>query len=103
MGARARHRLKRLPEKLREIRDRLGLSQTQMLYRLGAEDLISYHQISRFETGDREPPLIILLNYARVAGVPTEVLLDDELDLPKRIPDSAPHDEIRRRYSRRKR
>ena len=74
----------------------------EMLHRLGAEDLISYHQISRFETGKREPPFIVLLNYARVAGVPTEVLLDDELDLPEKIPGSAPHEEIRRQYARRK-
>lgn len=103
MGRRARPRIKRLPEKLGKIRDRLGLSQTEMLYRLGVEDLITYHQISRFESGTREPPFIVLLRYARVAGAPTEVLLDDELELPGKIPGSAPHEEIRRRYAHRKR
>src|SRR2546423_12311125 len=58
----------RLAEKLKQIRLALGLSQTEMLYRLGVEDLITYHQISRYETGTREPPLRILLEYARVAG-----------------------------------
>ena len=101
MGRRARPRLKRLPQKLLEIRNKLGISQTEMLYRLGAQDLITYHQISRFETGSREPPYIVLLNYARVAGVPAEVLLDDELDLPEKIPGSAPHDQIRRQYGQR--
>lgn len=86
MGTKARPRLKHLPKKLRRIRDGLGLSQTEMLYRLGVEDLISYHQISRFESGTREPPYIVLLRYARVAGISTDVLIDDELDLPDRIP-----------------
>jgi transcriptional regulator with XRE-family HTH domain len=102
MGTKARPRLKRLPKKLRQIRDSLVLSQTEILHRLSAENLITYHQISRFETGTREPPYIVLLNYARIAGVPAEVLLDDELDLPEKIPGSAPHDEIRRKYARRK-
>ncbi len=86
MGTKARPRQKRLPEKLREIRSKLGLSQTEMLYRLGVEDIISYHQISRFETGAREPPYIVLLRYARVVGISTDVLIDDELDLPKKLP-----------------
>ena len=82
----ARPRPSRLAEKLLQIRNALGLSQTEMLYRLGVEDLITYHQISRYETGTREPPLRILLGYARVANVSTDVLIDDELDLPDRLP-----------------
>ncbi|MGA9996689.1 MAG: helix-turn-helix transcriptional regulator [Pyrinomonadaceae bacterium] len=85
MGRKARIKQERLPEKLRQIRDALGLSQTEMLYRLGIEKLMGYHQISRFETGDREPPLHVLLAYARAARVSTDVLIDDELDLPKRL------------------
>jgi transcriptional regulator with XRE-family HTH domain len=86
MGARPRLRQKRLPEKLRAIREALGLSQTGMLKRLGAEDLIEYNRISEFETGKSEPPLLILLLYARSANVWTDVLIDDELDLPARLP-----------------
>jgi len=86
MGTKARPRLKRLPEKLRQIRDALGLSQTELLHRLGVEDLITYHQISRFESGTREPPYIVLLRYARVVGISTDVLIDDELDLPAKLP-----------------
>jgi transcriptional regulator with XRE-family HTH domain len=91
MGTKARPRLKRLPEKLRQIRDRLGLSQTEMLHRLGVEDLITYHQISRFESGTREPPYIVLLRYARVVGISTDVLIDDELDLPQKLPAKPKH------------
>jgi len=86
MGTYPRLRQERLPEKLRAIRDALGISQTAMLKRLGAEDLIEYNRISEFESGKREPPLLILLRYARVANVSTDVLIDDELDLPDRLP-----------------
>jgi transcriptional regulator with XRE-family HTH domain len=82
----ARPKPYRLAEKLREIRDALGLSQTEMLRRLEAEDLIAYTQISQYETGRREPPLVILLRYARTAGVSVDILIDDELDLPAKLP-----------------
>jgi transcriptional regulator with XRE-family HTH domain len=85
MGTYPRLRQQRLPEKLRQIRDALGLSQSELLRRLGAEDLIAYNRISEFETGKREPPLLILLLYARAAGVSTDVLIDDELDLPGKL------------------
>jgi transcriptional regulator with XRE-family HTH domain len=58
-----------------------------MLRKLDAEDLITYHQISGYESGRREPPLLILLKYAGVAGISTDVLIDDELDLPDKLPD----------------
>lgn len=42
--------------------------------------------ISEYESDKREPPLTVLLQYARMAGVQVEVLIDDELDLPNRLP-----------------
>ena len=100
----ARPKPERLAEKLRQIRVTLGLSQTEMHRRLGVEEMITYTQISKYESGLREPLLQILLNYARVARVPTEVLIDDELDLPEKLPGTTNHDEIRRKFaSRRKR
>jgi len=95
----ARQRAERLPEKLRQVRIALGLSQPQMLKRLGAEEMILYNRISDYERGDREPPLPILLSYARVAGVPTEVLIDDELDLPAKLPGTADHEGIKRKFA----
>ncbi|MDT5270280.1 MAG: Helix-turn-helix domain [Acidobacteriota bacterium] len=76
-----------LAAKLLEIRERLDLSQEQMFKRLGKtlSRIYSSH-ISGYEHGIREPPLDILLQYARVAGVPVEVLIDDELDLPDKLP-----------------
>jgi transcriptional regulator with XRE-family HTH domain len=81
----ARFKTERLGEKLRRIRDALGLSQTEMLRRLGFEDDIWYTQISAYETGRREPPLIILLQYARAADVSIDVLADDKLGLPAKL------------------
>ncbi len=95
----ARPKPERLAEKLRQVRVALGLSQTEMHRRLGVEEMIPYTHISRYETGLREPPLQILLRYARVAGVPTEVLIDDELDLPAKLPGPTNHEEIRRKFT----
>lgn len=93
-----RLRQKRLPEKLRAIRDALGVSQSELLRRLGAEDLIEYNRISEFESGKREPPLRILLLYARVANVWMDVLVDDELDLPAKLPSATKHEGVRHRH-----
>jgi transcriptional regulator with XRE-family HTH domain len=101
MGA-ARQRVERLAEKLLQIRNTLGLSQSEMLKRLGAEDMVSYHRISEYELEKREPPLMILLQYARVAGVHVEALIDDELDLPERLPGPLRHAEIKRQYTSRR-
>ncbi len=84
MGS-ARPKPKHLAEKLRQIRLALGLSQTEMLKRLGLEEEMKYARISEYETGQREPSLLTLLEYSRVAGIHMEVLADDELDLPARL------------------
>jgi transcriptional regulator with XRE-family HTH domain len=86
MGGAARLKPKRLAEKLLQVRLALGLSQSEMLKRLGFDDVLSYHRISNYELGTGEPPLPILLRYARVAGVYVDVLIDDDLDLPAKLP-----------------
>jgi transcriptional regulator with XRE-family HTH domain len=86
MGAAARIRPKRLAEKLRQVREAFGLSQTELLKRLGFEEVIAYHRISNYELGTGEPPLPVLLAYARLSGISTDVLIDDELDLPSNLP-----------------
>ena len=87
----ARRRPERLAEKLRDIRLALGLSQTEMHRRLGVEDEIAYTRISDYELDKSEPTLMILLQYARAAGVCVDVLIDDELDLPGKLPSRAKH------------
>jgi transcriptional regulator with XRE-family HTH domain len=98
----ARRRPKRLAEKLLQIRNALGLSQPEMLRRLQAEEQIDYTTISKYELGKNEPPLKILLQYARVAGVPADVLIDDELDLPEKLPGPIKHEEIKRKFAARR-
>jgi transcriptional regulator with XRE-family HTH domain len=76
---------KRLAEKLLQIRQGLGLSQNGLVRHLELTGQLSQGKISEFETGRREPSLLILLKYARAAKVVMDVLVDDELDLPKRF------------------
>jgi transcriptional regulator with XRE-family HTH domain len=92
-----RWRPERLAEKLRKIRLSLSLSLSEMLKRLEMEDRIASSQISEYETGRREPPLLILLRYARTAGVHVEDLIDDELDLPDKLPGRVKYEGVRRR------
>jgi transcriptional regulator with XRE-family HTH domain len=86
MGRASRPRPLRLAEKLLQVRTALGLSQNGMIRRLGFVEEITQDYISAYERGVREPPLPILLQYARSANVLVEVLIDDELDLPDSIP-----------------
>jgi transcriptional regulator with XRE-family HTH domain len=89
MGLTPRPKPLRLGEKLLQIRLALGLSQNGMLKALGLSDSSFRSSISGYEIGTREPPLPILLKYARLAGVYVDVLIDDELDLPSVIPSPA--------------
>jgi transcriptional regulator with XRE-family HTH domain len=86
MGTKPRYRPKNLGRKLFKIRDALGLSQSEMLRRLGAEELSSTARISEFELDIREPSLWVLLAYGRVARVHLEIIIDDEAVLPEKIP-----------------
>ena len=97
----ARPRPKRLAEKLLQIRNALGLSQAEMWRRLGVEDEIPFKRISKYELDHNEPTLSVLLQYSRVAGIHTEALIDDEIDLPARLPGTVKHDEIKRAYKTR--
>src|ERR1044072_1616049 len=81
-----RPRPMRLAEKLLQIRTGLGLSQTQLLEPLGLENTMHYGRISEYEQDKREPPLMTLLAYARAASVHLEDIVDDELELPRKLP-----------------
>jgi hypothetical protein len=37
--------------------------------------------VSEFETGKREPSVLILLAYAKLAGISTDALIDDKLEI----------------------
>jgi transcriptional regulator with XRE-family HTH domain len=92
MGRAARRRPQRLSEKLAHVRAALGLSQNEMVRRLGLEGRLLREDVSRFERGvGGEPPLDLLLRYARAIsttgrGEFLEALIDDEMDLPEKLP-----------------
>jgi transcriptional regulator with XRE-family HTH domain len=91
MGRYPRRRQRRLGEKLRQIRDALGLSQSQIVHRLGLVDEFTRTNISNYEQDEREPPLFVLLEYARLAGICLDLLVDDKRDLPRVIPSTPLH------------
>ena len=73
---------KKLAKKLAQIRANLGLSQTEMVRALNYKASPLYSaQISQFESGRREPPLMVLLAYAKLAGISTDVLIDDNQNI----------------------
>jgi len=85
MGRAARERPERLAEKLLQIRLALDLSQDGMVVRLGLDEKLFRSSVSGYELGTREPSLPILLKYARCVGISTDVLIDDELNLPGKL------------------
>ena len=91
MGRASKSKPARLAEKLLQIRLTLGLSQNEMIRRLGASSEILQASISGYELGTRTPPLTIILLYAQVAGICTDVLLNDDLDLPEKLPSKPKH------------
>jgi transcriptional regulator with XRE-family HTH domain len=85
MGRGMRLQPKNLSKKLKQIRDYLGYTQKEMADKLKSrvpEASIHPGHISQFESGQREPQLPVLLAYAKLLRVSTDVLIDDELDLP---------------------
>ena len=91
MGRVSRPRPKRLGEKLLQIRTSLKLSQNGMLRLLGLDENLFRSAISGYELETREPPLPVLLNYARIAGICLDILVDDELELPTKLPSIPKH------------
>jgi transcriptional regulator with XRE-family HTH domain len=72
---------KHLAKKLQQIRRSLGVSQGELVRQLGVQALIEHTTISKYELNKNEPPLAILLAYARLVGVPVEQIIDDEIEL----------------------
>jgi transcriptional regulator with XRE-family HTH domain len=100
-GKRRRPRPLRLHEKLLQIRQAYGLSQSELVNRLGLIQELNPSDISAFERDpnnkwSREPSLPHLLRYARMAGLNVEVLIDDELELPDKLATDPLHGVVRR-------
>ena len=77
-----------LAAKLHQIRIMLGYTLEEMARALKnvRKSPPAKSHISRFEAGTREPSLLVLLEYSRVAGTPLEILVDDDLELPNKLP-----------------
>ena len=99
MGSSIRPKPARLAEKLLQIRTALGLSQAGMLKHLGLDEKMFRSSVSAYELGTREPALPILLKYARCVGISTDVLIDDELKLPKQLLPSSPSVQAKRKVA----
>lgn len=93
---------KRLPEKLAQIRAAFGLSQSELIRRLGFTGVIIREEVSAFERGRRQPPLTVLLEYARAARVYVDVLIDDDVDLPDTLPSVVKSPGLKRHLPNRK-
>lgn len=80
----------RLGEKLRQIREAFGISQQHLPARLG---LMGMHpgRISEYENNLREPTAMTMLAYADLAGVHVEDIINDKVDLPKKLPGKVRH------------
>jgi transcriptional regulator with XRE-family HTH domain len=73
---------KKLGKKLLQIRMNLGMSQREIVKALKYHDTpLRASQISQYEQGQREPTMMLVLAYARLAKVPMEYLVDDKIKL----------------------
>lgn len=96
MGSASRARPKYLSKKLLRIREALSLSQTEMGKRLGLNDEFARNYVSGYERDTREPTLEVLLRYSEISGCWMNTLVDDEVELPARLPCHPMHEGIRR-------
>jgi transcriptional regulator with XRE-family HTH domain len=104
MGSARRPIPKHLPTKLRSIREALGLSQDELVKKIkhsGITGKLDRSYVSGWEAGKREPSLDVLLRYSELAGVWLNAILDDEVDLPARLPCTKMHEGVRRRVKTR--
>jgi transcriptional regulator with XRE-family HTH domain len=78
MGQNKRPMPAKLGRKLKAIRERLELTEEQLIERLDCPSIpLNRGDIDRYEKNLREPPIIVLLRYARLAGVAQADLADD--------------------------
>ena len=74
-----------LGEKLFTIRGQLDLPHEGLIEGLECPKIpLHPASISTYESGKREPPLPILLRYARLGKITMEALVEGSIELPKR-------------------
>jgi transcriptional regulator with XRE-family HTH domain len=72
---------KRLGEKLKLIREYKGWTLEQMADVVGKTGQSRRTRVFEWENGIRQPDLHILLQYAKLMSISTDVLIDDDLEL----------------------
>lgn len=82
MGRKSRAKPERLAAKLLAIRQRLNITQFEMAKKLEYQ---WYTRLSEYESGRREPNVLLLLRYAKLAGCTVDHLIDDRLELPPHL------------------
>ena len=79
MGRTRRPQPKYLAKKLKAIREALEIGQAEMARRLGkVPGNPDGAMVSRFERGEREPNLFVIVAYAKLAGVNAHIIIDDD-------------------------
>jgi transcriptional regulator with XRE-family HTH domain len=97
MGGAKRPQPKRLPAKLLHVREALGYTQEEMVKHLGLKSKVPRSYLSRFENGEREPPMEVLLKYSELAKVWINAFVDDGIDLPEKLPCAHMHEGVKRK------
>ena len=69
---------KRLPEKLKTIRERLGLTPDEMATMVGAR---TGAEILAYENDEDDLLVTVLWNYSKLAGCPIDQILYDSLEV----------------------
>ncbi len=70
-----------LGKKLKMIRLHLGLTQDRLAEAIGHKNPSRRSRVHEWETSKRQPDLASLLAYARLVGISTDVLINDEVEL----------------------
>lgn len=79
MGRQRRPQPRLLAKKLKRIRVELAIGQAEMARLLDhGPSPPDGALVSRFERGEREPNLFVIVAYARLAKISTDVLIDDQ-------------------------
>ena len=74
---------KRIPEKLKTIRESLGLTPDEIAPKVGAK---TGAEILAYENGEDDLPVSVLWGYAKLADYPIDHLINDNLEVSSRSP-----------------